>query len=100
MDWEATQWTDLIGYGEYRNVMILFHDPGVGVPFARCFFESEAAWESFRALVAGKLEVSNRVAAVKVGAVLLIVFKVLTVLLLVVLVILFNALSKYLQERL
>ncbi|MCD4738058.1 MAG: YcxB family protein [Anaerolineae bacterium] len=64
-------WTDLTGYGEYRDVVVLFMGPGAPIPFPRQFFRSQEEWDVFRAMVAENLELSHRVTSIEKSRILL-----------------------------
>ena len=66
-------WTNFIGYGEYRDTVVLFQNTALGVPFPKRFFKSEAEWDSFRAMVTRKLQVSHQVTSVRPSTVLLLI---------------------------
>lgn len=53
-------WTGISGYGEYRNVLVLFQGQ-VGYPFSARFFRTETDWQEFRKFVMGKFPMSHRV---------------------------------------
>jgi hypothetical protein len=63
-------WTSLTGYGEYKEIIVLFQG-ALNMPFPKRFFENEETWDSFRSLVAEKLEISHRVVPIKRSQILL-----------------------------
>jgi len=54
-------WSDLSGFGEYKDVVVLFQDDEFEVILSQRFFQSEAEWEQFKTLVAQKLVCSHKV---------------------------------------
>ncbi len=53
-------WNGFSGYGEYRNVLVLFQGQ-VGCPFSARFFQTETDWQEFKKFVSSKLPISHKV---------------------------------------
>jgi hypothetical protein len=55
------QWSELSGYGEFHEVIVLFRGTTLAIPFSKRFFQGESEWLQFKTLVAGKLARTHRI---------------------------------------
>jgi len=55
------QWSNFSGYGEYREVVVLFCGKTHFHPFPRSLFADDNDWEAFREVVGSKLTKSHQV---------------------------------------
>jgi len=76
-------WTDITGYGEYRDIVVLFLGPSAPIPFPRQFFRSQEEWDVFRAMVAENLELSHQVTSIEKSRILLFIIILVAILALV-----------------
>ena len=53
-------WPGFSGYGEYRNILILFQG-GVAYPFSSRFFQNETDWQEIRKFISDKLPLTHKV---------------------------------------
>ena len=53
-------WTGFNGYGEYRNLLLLFQG-NVAYPFSIRFFQNETDWQEFRKFVVSKLPMTHQI---------------------------------------
>ena len=54
-------WSELTGYGEYKDLIVLFKPPVFAIPFLERFFESQEDWLAFRKVVVSKLALTHQV---------------------------------------
>lgn len=54
-------WEDFSGYGEYKDVFVLFQGTSLGMVFSRRFFKSDEDWQQFKNLAAQKLQRTHQV---------------------------------------
>lgn len=56
-----TRWNSIIGYGEYRNMLVLAPYNDAYLSFPKRFFERERDWDEFRSMVAQRMGVMYQV---------------------------------------
>ena len=54
-------WSELTGYGEHQDVIVLFHDPVVTITIPKSFIATEDEWNRFRDEVSQRLSVTHSV---------------------------------------
>jgi hypothetical protein len=55
------EWADFSGFGEYKDVFVLFQGTSVGTVFSRRFFQSDEDWRQFKDFAAQKLKRTHQV---------------------------------------
>jgi hypothetical protein len=76
-------WTDLTGYGEYRDIIALFQGPSAPIPFPRHFFKSDEDWDAFQTMTTDRLEATHRVASVELSRTLVLILILIAIVVLV-----------------
>ena len=54
-------WSELTGYGEYKDLIVLFKPPVFAIPFLERFFESQEDWHAFREYAVSNLDLTHQV---------------------------------------
>jgi hypothetical protein len=54
-------WSELDGYGEYMEMIVLYKPPVFAIPFLERFFEKQEDWHTFKKFVVDNLALTHRV---------------------------------------
>ena len=54
-------WSEITGYGEYGDLVVLYKLPTFALPFLERFFESQQDWLAFRKMVGDRTQMTHRV---------------------------------------
>jgi hypothetical protein len=54
-------WSELNGYGEYMEMIVLYKPPVFAIPFLERFFDKQEDWHTFKKFVVNNLALTHRV---------------------------------------
>ena len=77
------QWKDLTGYGEYKEILVLFQGTALAIPFPKRLFANEEEWELFRSAVTERLDITHQVTEVSTPQILIYVLVLVAIIALV-----------------
>jgi hypothetical protein len=55
------EWSEITGYGEYGDLVVLYKLPTFALPFLARFFDSQQEWLTFRKMVGDRIQITHRV---------------------------------------